>query len=94
MASDLLSVVGAAGRSHPLCVVQRTRQTLKSTATAVEVWEKEPDIQAIRELFDRALGKPEEQPIDVNVSIDWDKRGARMRAARKRLQASRAGAKK
>jgi predicted N-acetyltransferase YhbS len=38
-----------------------TRQTLDSTQTAIEVWEKEPDMAAIRELLDRALDKSKEQ---------------------------------
>ena len=33
----------------------------------------------------RALDKPKEQAFDVNVAVDWDKRIARIRAARRRV---------
>jgi hypothetical protein len=64
--------------------VRVTSRTLASTKTAVEVWEKEPDMAAIRELLDRVIDRPKEQ-ADVNVAVDWDQRIARLRAARLRV---------
>lgn len=34
----------------------------------IQVWEKDPSVQAIAALLDCALGKPTEQPQEVNVS--------------------------
>lgn len=61
------------------------RGAISSTQTVVEVWEKEPDIVAIRELLDRALDKPKEQTLEMAISGDWEQRAARLAAARKRV---------
>jgi hypothetical protein len=61
-----------------------TRNTLASTQTGIEVWEKEPDIGAIRDLLDRAIDKPKDQQIDVKVDGDWDKFAARIAKVRQR----------
>lgn len=63
-----------------------TRGMLKTTETLIEVWEKEPDMMAARELLDRCLDKAKEQALDVNVKGDWDKLAARLASARKRLK--------
>src|SRR3990167_8218966 len=63
-----------------------TRHTLKSVETVIEVWEKEPDMMAARELLDRCLDKAKEQALDVNVKGDWDKLVARLASARQRLK--------
>jgi hypothetical protein len=34
----------------------------------IEVWEKDPNVQAFADLLNRALGKPKEQPPDINVT--------------------------
>ena len=65
--------------------IRVTKRTLQAVETAIEVWEKEPDMAAIRELLDRAIDRPKEQAFDVNMAVDWDKRIARIRAARKRV---------
>lgn len=66
--------------------IRVTRGTLVSTQTAIEVWEKEPDIAAIRELLDRALDKSKEQAeVDVHMQTDWDKFIARINKARQKL---------
>ena len=52
--------------------VRVTRATLASADAATEVWEKEPDIAAIRDLLDRAIDKPKEQQIDVTVEGNSD----------------------
>lgn len=66
--------------------VRVTRGNLKSIETAIEVWEKEPDMAAIRELLDRCLDKSKEQVMDVNVHQDWEKLAARITAARLRVE--------
>ena len=38
----------------------------------VEVWEKDPSVQAFTDLMNRALDKPKEQALDVNVTLDHD----------------------
>lgn len=46
-----------------------------SDYTLVEVWEKDPSVQAFTDLMNRALDKPKEQEQDVNVqgalTIRW-----------------------
>jgi len=61
--------------------VARHNERLKPDEEIIEVWEKAPSSQAIRDLLDRALDKPKEQSLDMNVAMDWDKRIARIRAA-------------
>jgi hypothetical protein len=36
----------------------------------IEVWEKDPSIQAASELMNRALDKPKEQPQEVNLTVE------------------------
>lgn len=56
--------------------IRVTRGTLKSTQTAIEVWEKEPDMSAIRELYDRCIDRPAEPPqhvaVDGELTIRWE----------------------
>ena len=56
--------------------IRITRQTLASTQTVIEVWEKEPDLMAIRELLDRAIDRPQEPPqhvaVDGDLTIRWE----------------------
>lgn len=42
----------------------------ESEFTLVEVWEKDPSVQAFTDLMNRALDKPKEQEQDVNVQAD------------------------
>ena len=66
--------------------VRVTRATLASTQTAIEVWEKEPDMAAIRELLDRALDKSKEQSeVDVHMQTDWNKFIEQVNEARRKL---------
>lgn len=39
----------------------------ESEYTTVEVWEKDPSVQAFTDLMNRALDKPKEQEQDVNI---------------------------
>lgn len=50
----------------------------------IEVWEKDPSVQAFTDLLNRALDKPKEQEQEIKVSGDADLI-ARLHAARKRL---------
>ncbi len=47
----------------------------ESDYTTVEVWEKDPSVQAFTDLMNRALDKPKEQDQDINanvsLSIKW-----------------------
>jgi hypothetical protein len=47
----------------------------ESEYTLVEVWEKDPSVQAFTDLMNRALDKPKEQEQDVNIqgalTIKW-----------------------
>lgn len=47
----------------------------ESEYTLVEVWEKDPSVQAFTDLMNRALDKPKEQEQDINanvaLSIKW-----------------------
>ena len=49
----------------------------ESEYTLVEVWEKDPSVQAFTDLMNRALDKPKEQEQDVNanvaLTIKWGK---------------------
>ena len=49
--------------------------TGESEYTTVEVWEKDPSVQAFTDLMNRALDKPKEQEQDINanvaLSIKW-----------------------
>jgi len=68
--------------------IRVTASTLKHTQTAIEVWEKEPDISAIKELLDRAIDKPKET-IEIESKTDWDAYRERINAHRKRLASKR-----
>lgn len=56
-----------------------------SEYTVVEVWEKDPSVQAFTDLMNRALDKPKEQEQVINVkgSVEIVER---LQAARKRLE--------
>jgi len=52
----------------------------------IEVWEKDPSVQAFTDLLNRALDKPKEQEQDINLNVrDSDQVIARLHAARARL---------
>ena len=57
----------------------------KSQYEVWEIWTRDPDTSAFTDLMNRALDKPKEQPFEHNVAVDWDKRIARIRAARRRV---------
>lgn len=54
---------------------------------AVEVWEKDPSVQAFTDLMNRALDKPKEQKQEFEVSGELTIIPERLAAARKRLAA-------
>ena len=61
-------------------------ERIKKGEEIIEVWQKPPSTTAFTDLMNRALDKPKEQALDMNVAVDWDKRIARIRAARKRAR--------
>lgn len=65
-------------------LIRVTRSRLTSTETAIEVWEKEPDFSAIRDLLDRAIGKPTES-VEIENKTDWDAFRQRINEARRRI---------
>jgi hypothetical protein len=44
------------------------RLTLGEDEEIIEVWEKDPNVQAFTDLMNRALDKPNEQPQDINLT--------------------------
>ena len=46
----------------------RHRSALSSNEEIIEVWEKDPSVQAFTDLLNRALDKPAEQPQRVQVT--------------------------
>ena len=53
----------------------------------IEVWEKDPSVQAFTDLMNRALDKPKEQEQEITLSGSLDLVASRLVAARKRLAA-------
>lgn len=52
----------------------------------IEVWEKDPSVQAFTDLMNRALDKPKEQPMELEVTTRVaEERVERLVSARKRL---------
>lgn len=68
--------------------IRVTRQTLAKITTVIEVWEKEPDIQAVRELLDRALDRAKEQALDVHLTTTMEEQLKRLDAGRARNAAA------
>lgn len=54
----------------------------------LEVWDKDPSVQAFTDLMNRTLDKPKEQ-VDVNVTGELEVVTKTLQAARKRLAQSR-----
>lgn len=54
---------------------------------AVEVWEKDPSVQAFTDLMNRALDKPKEQKQELELTGELTVIPERLAAARKRLAA-------
>lgn len=51
-----------------LRVPKNAAEKLDPTEEIIEVWEKDPSVQAFTDLLNRALDKPKEQAQDVNVT--------------------------
>ena len=51
----------------------------------IEVWEKDPNVQAFTDLMNRAIDKAKEQPQEVQISGSISLVNERLLAARKRL---------
>jgi len=59
-----------------------------STEERIEVWEKDPSIQAFTDLMNRAVDKPMEQPLEVDLKVKGDLL-SRLIAGRKRVAEAR-----
>lgn len=55
----------------------------------IEVWEKDPSVQAFTDLLNRALDKPKEQQIEIKVTNE-EERIAKLYEGRKRAAARKA----
>jgi AAA domain len=66
-------------------------EKLKPDEEIVEVWEKDPSVQAFTDLLNRAIDKPVEQ-VDMHVSGELEVVAQRLVAARKRLAERKGGA--
>jgi hypothetical protein len=53
----------------------------------VEVWEKDPSVQAFTDLMNRALDKPKEQEQEIRISGEVEIVAVKLQEARKRLAA-------
>lgn len=61
----------------------RSKDGLKPDEEVIEVWEKDPSVQAFTDLLNRALDKPKEQELEVKVT-GMEDLFARLDAGRKR----------
>lgn len=70
----------------------RSKLALSPDEEVIEVWEKDPSVQAFTDLLNRALDKPKEQELEVKVT-GMDELFARLDAGRKRnaARATQAG---
>jgi hypothetical protein len=48
----------------------------------IEVWEKDPNVQAFTDLMNRCIDKPKEQKQEVEVAGNWDELAANLMRAR------------
>lgn len=48
--------------------IARQKEALSDSEEIVEIWEKEPSVQAFADLINRALDKPKEPEIEIRVS--------------------------
>jgi DNA-directed RNA polymerase subunit K/omega len=49
--------------------IARSRQhKLEANEELIEVWEKDPCVQAFTDLLNRAIDKPKEQPVDAAIA--------------------------
>ena len=47
---------------------------LKSEGEAIWIYTKDPSVEAFKTLMDRALDKPKEQALEVNVTLSLEER--------------------
>lgn len=68
-----------------LRVGKNAAEKLNPDEEIIEVWEKDPSVQAFTDLMNRAIDKPKEQEIEVKVTGELELVTARLHAARRRL---------
>ena len=54
----------------------------ESDSEIIEIWEKDPNVSAFTDLVNRAIDKPKEQPLEVDVTLR--QMDERIKAARQR----------
>jgi hypothetical protein len=69
---------------------RRRRPKLGKDEEIMEVWEKDPSVQAFTDLLNRALDKPKEQEQEIKIAGS-DDLIARLRAVRARMARCRNG---
>lgn len=70
-------------------VAENAAAKLNPDEEVIEIWEKDPSVQAFTDLMNRALDKPKEQEQEIKVTGEIELVAAKLQEARKRL-ASRA----
>lgn len=80
----------AGGRFRRLERVPEPGELVEGPHEIIEVWSKDPSIQAFTDLMNRALDKPKEQPHDVNLKVSGDI-VARLEKGRARAAKSKRG---
>lgn len=68
-----------------LRVGKRAAEHLNPNEEIIEIWEKDPSVQAFTDLMNRALDKPKEQEVELKVTGELSLVPERLAAARKRL---------
>ncbi|HEX6038904.1 hypothetical protein [Longimicrobium sp.] len=68
----------------------RAKAKLGDGEEEIEVWEKDPSVQAFTDLANRTIDRPAEQPLDVNVTGEVNL-VARLVAGRKRVAEAKHG---
>lgn len=68
-----------------LRVGRKAAKKLNPDEEIIEIWEKDPSVAAFTDLMNRAIDRPKNQDVDVNVSVETAAIPARLAAARKRL---------
>jgi len=56
--------------TEAMAKAKQSEDDAEEWAESVEIWEKEPSVQAFSDLMNRALDKPKEQEQDVNLHAE------------------------
>jgi len=64
----------------------QAKDKLRKGEEIIEVWEKDPKVQAFTDLMNRCIDKPKEQKQEVAVAGNWDELAANLMRARDVIQ--------